>query len=430
MFGYEFFFSIILIKFFIYLFIILKYRFLFIKPSIIILFVIFIRVEIGILYNYDNISNFLLDSNQFFLISFVFPLIALLISISFNNLNFNKFYKVISTNETSFQKIDLKKIEIFLLIIFFGITFLYINNVSIIKTGLYAIVLDPENSDLVRENSFKLLSNSYVRYSFAILSSTIGPLIIAIYAYRLAKKNDNQITNFFIIIKSILVITVIALPGSRAAASYVILCFFITYWYSKSMKIKLTIVIFSLVLIIMIPLLVTVIRNDELVNIQSLMFYLNNSIINRIFIINGTVASWYFDYVSINGFIGIAGVEKLSSLFEVESIDIHNVIGLKYIRNALESISAGTAFFYAYYSFFSFNGLVLSLFCIILLDYIVIIFYSRINNNFLPVVLGCIFVSLFHIAETNFETILVTHGFIPILLISYFLARKKRKINI
>tara|TARA_B100001057_G_scaffold501028_1_gene619808 strand:- start:4997 stop:6289 length:1293 start_codon:yes stop_codon:yes gene_type:complete len=425
--NYEIFFLTVFIKFFIYLFIVLKYRFHLIKPSVIILFIIFVRVEIGILLNYDNINNFLVDSDNFFLISFIFPLIALLISISYNNFRFLKFYEVISMKGTHFSKINFKKTEAFLLIILFGIAFFYIYNVSIYNTGLYAIIFDPENSDLARENSFKLLTNTYIIYSFSILSSTVAPLIIAIYAYRLAKTNNKTLDNFFTFFKIIIIVLIVCLPGSRAAASYLALSFFATYWYSKSMRTNLTFVIISLVLITMIPLLLTVLRNDEFINFQSLIFYLNNSIIDRIFIINGTVASWYYDYVSNNGFVGIAGVAKLASLFQIESIDMHNVIGLTYKPHAIESISAGTAFFFAYYSLFGINGIFLSFFCLVLLDFISIFFYSRIDKNFLPIVLGCIFVSLFHIAETNFETILITHGFLPILLISFFLARKKRK---
>lgn len=298
------------------------------------------------------------------------------------------------------------------------ISVFYLSNVSLSETGLYTIFIDPMHSAQAREESFKLIDNLPLRYSYSFLRSTFAPLL-AVLLYISFVQNVKRLR----IIKAGIAIIVlvclfvsISLPGARGPIAVVILTIILALFLRKGMPIRPLHIILAIIVVLSMPILFSILREGREISFSLFFRYLVGGIFNRVFVMPMQTGLWHVHYAQTQNFFGIAGIPKLASLFGVEPINVPNVIYLNYFSISLLSGFANTSYVFSYYSYFGIVSFIFSLIGLWFLDLAVIV-YRILSDKFLLPCVASILVASISFVSADYTVVILTNGF-GILLVS------------
>lgn len=407
------------------LIVIFRYRFLLIKPSVIIVVFFHLRIQWAATLQAFRIENYLPQPYSFFLLVQIFPLLGLIGSFFIFHKKAQTIYFRISSKSTSSLLIE-NGIVYILVAVFLVITVYYFFHVPFSKTGLYAVFFNPSEAAHAREASLKLIENPLLRYSYSFLKNAFAPILAVILTFFILQKYREKIfQTSMALVMLIFVFFVASLTGARSPAAALILTIAWAFYLLKGMPFRPVYLLIIFLLVLTPPVLISLLREGQNINISIFLNYLKGGIFYRVFIMPMQVGLYHVYHAQANGFFGIAAVPKLAAVFGIQPINVANFIYVKYLRFSftLPSGLANTSYVFSYYSYFGILSVIFSIFGLWALDLSVLIFKKIKNDLILLSCIASIFVVSIAFISVDYTIALLTNGFLIILFGSWFLDR-------
>lgn len=384
-------------------------RYLFIKPSVLVATyaVILVQFPLAVYSTYCE---------RTFKEPWVFSL--LVHSFVFSGLLFGQYFLNKQAKEVWLRVISIKadvasggwRVFTSLLLIVIAFLGAYLYYVPPTSSGLYAIFFNPDLSTIIREESLKTLEDSLPRYLYSFLTYGIAPLMAvvvsqsAIFAW-----NEKRIPSLFGWLVSLFALLVISsLTGERARAVELLLACFIAIFIQKGLPFRPLTILTGICLIFIPAAALSILREGMEMNFTNIGFYFWG-IVMRAFRGPFEVATWHVQFVEEHGFWGIAGIPKLAQIFGEIPLNISNIVGLHFLGNSLETVSAGTGYLFMQHACFGLLILPISLLQLFLLDFAVVILNSLNSKILLPTLASSVVLCLGFL-QSSYTTILLSSG--------------------
>ena len=398
-----------------------RWRYLLVKPSMMFALFFHVQVQYPSAIYWPKIELFLTSPFPFFVLAQIFPPLLILGSICLGQKSALIVYQRIVSFPISAYKVTAR----FLLpLAFISLIILswYLYVVPWKDTGLYAVIFQPSDAAIAREQSLKLLSDQSLKYTISLFNSTLAPILACLIGLRAlyAWQTKAFLKALFFLSLILPILLTVSLSGARAPSAMILLAVIFTILITKGLPINPIKIAFLAAIVLIIPGLISLLRNAADFNLSSIIEYYTD-IFDRA-IGQGMIvdAQWHLEYVNRFGFWGIAGIEKLAGLFDVNPINILNVVGKYYRPDALDSISANTSTIFLYYSCFGWWALPLCLVLGWILD-LALIGYRLIKSSILIVCVAVSGIAAGNLAHTGYTTIFITHGFLSVLMLCIIL---------
>ena len=395
-------------------------RFLFIKPSILVLFWSHIFFQWpGSIYS-SYYEKVLPDPYAFVLLLHGFVLIGLLVSTQ----TYHQGAKVIFRRVTIPQPVNIVLPTVLLGAYCAAVTFVYLRVVPLTSTGLYVILAHPALAAVAREDSLKLISNAPLQYAYQVMANAAAPLLavnLTLLGSR-ALRAGKIIRGLLMCVTLLLVLLVASLPGNRATAAKLLLVIALAAFLRRGLPFRPLHFLVVVTVILAPAVLITLLREGKSFTGTLFITYLTESIFTRVFVGPINVGAFYVHYAQTHGPFGVAGVTRLASILGLVPVHAPNVIGNLYSYSGIATVSANAGFLFTYYGYFGLYSLPLSLIGLWLLDLAVPV-YLRLEPELVLPTVAAAGVSSVVLISSEYTAVLVTHGFAIILLLSLILSR-------
>jgi hypothetical protein len=367
------------------------------------------------------IQSYLPDPIAFAFLVHGFPIIGLSVSFFIQFRNAKRVWDRITNPNYLSYRVD-KRITIILTICVMLIGAFYLTYVPFQTTGLFAILTNPTESAMARENSLKLLDSTLVKYSYSFMIFIFAPLLSVLMAISLFQSLIKRriLKSLFVALVMASVLFLVSLTGERSHPVFIIVTIFFAFFLNQGLPINryyMTLVGIASIVILTVPTLLTILREGKSINIVIFWEYLVNGIFGRVFYGPMETALHYVHYAQTQHFFGLAAIPKLAILLGIEPIDVPNFIGLTYEFSGIQSVSANACYVLTYYSYFGLASLFLSLVGLWLLDFAVWIYRRLSDKLLLPCVASVSTISIYFISS-DYTSILLTNGFGVILILA------------
>lgn len=404
------------------LLVVAKYRFLLIKPSMVVAACFHVQVQWAATVLSPDIERYLPQPYDFFVLAQVFPLVVLAGSFFLLHRRTADIYSRITE-----KGIHGMEIKVRTLVALFGavmlILMVYLMFVPLAKTGIYAILLDPLQAKSARESSLKLLDSALLRYAFSLLKSALAPLLCVLSAVFLVQNLKKFKPGRSALAAMIILFTMVAvsLPGARMPAAMLIVTIIFALFTVYKMPLKLSYLLPGALLVMGLPVMFTIFREGQGLDLLIFLDYLKGGVFNRAFVVPMETGMWHVHYAQQSGFIGVSGIPKLAEFLAVEPVTLGNIIYLKYSPYRLYSGLSNTSFVFAYYACFGMVSMIFSVLATWALDFSVLVMEKVNNTAILLGTVAAIVTSSFWFVSTMYTTALITNGFIFILIFALLL---------
>ena len=367
-----------------------------------------------------KIAGNLTNPLAYFVLSQIFPLLLVAGSIFIGRLISRQVYdRVANLPKSSYR-------EAFLPILTLALSSLvilgwFLSAVPWEKTGLYAVMYDPENAKLAREHSLKLLTNTYLKYAVSIFNSSLAPVLSCLIGIKVLDSWQREKYPYLglYIVCLVPILVAVSLSGARGPTAMILLAVFFLILLIKGLPLQPVRSTLILALILVIPGIIDLLRAGGVFN-PAEMWARYAVIVERAMGYGMTVdAQWHVEYVTKFGYWGIAGIERLAPLFGVKPINILNVVGKAYTDTSIvTTVSANASVIFLYYACFGWIAVPLCLLLAWLLDATLYV-YKQMQTIMLPVAIAACGIAAVNLAHTAYTTIFITHGFFIILVICF-----------
>lgn len=404
---------------FVYLF--FKRKDVFLQPSMFFLLAFHVLIQLGSTYLSPTVIGYLPNPLSWFIIVYIVPILCILMSFICRNFfkirNITR--KIINFTPTKIQNSTFKGIiSLFLASLF--IAFIYCFSVPFKSTGFYSMLFSPETATLARERSLKLLNSTLVKYVFSFFSDSMSIFFVAILTLQI-QNNMYKIRfskNIILCVFYLFCCSVVLLPGARWPVAKLVLTSVFVIIIKKRLKFNFLLFFIALLCILSIPVLLSILREGKNFSFL-LMFKYYPYIFRRILVTPSQTGLWFVHYAQKFSFWGVAGIPKIASLLGEKGVNVANVIYLHYTNAPIASGLANTCYFFSYYSYFGLWGMIVfAIISIVILD---LLFSSTtfLSKNTLVACTASLLVNSLSFIDADFTTALISHGFIPTILISY-----------
>lgn len=292
----------------------------------------------------------------------------------------------------------------------------YFFRVPLMSTGLATIIIDPARAAIAREESLKLLE-APLRYSYSFHRAIFAPIVLAILTVWKPAGVWTNISRGFLLI--ILILSVM-LSGSRSTAGNMVLIMSFVYLLKKGLFRGGIMVLAAAFCAVLIITLITIARMgaDSAFSMAEIFRLLAGGVAQRVFLVPYETGVWTNLFAQDNGLLGVSNIRPLAALADVQFIDLPNVVGLTYVVNPLDSVSANTCFLFDYQASFGLiNGWILSLILLCSLDSCLYAF-RPLKGRLLPAIIACFMLALRALSSAAFTTSLLSHGILVFVLIA------------
>jgi len=390
---------------------IIYFRHMLIKPSTLVLGFYHIQIQWSGTLQSELIYTNLPNPYEFLIVLHGFPLLGLFLSLMlFRKQSLCVFNSIKSSQTITSNRAILALAAISLLIILY-----YLSVVPLKSSGLYAILFNPSLAIQSREDSLTLLDNVYLKYGYTFLRSVFAPMLSVLVFHKCFEfyKNKRYVKSAAFLLFLFLTILSVMLPGDRASAANIILAIIFSLFLKKGMPLKPHIIIGSGIFVLLIPVILSILREGRVINFNLIVDYLSTGIFRRVFSVPLETGLWHAHYAQTNGFFGIEGIPKLASLYGKEPISISNLIYQLYTSAPIPSGTANTSYVFSYYSMFGVSSILLSVIGLCLLD-IVLLLYRRLPVIILAPVLSVSIIPAMRFVSSDYTTTLLTGGYLLI----------------
>lgn len=402
-----------------------RYRFLMVKPSVIVITFFHLRIQWAATFKAEYIEQFLPDPIIFLFLVQILPILGLIGSFFiFHKDTIAIFSRVSKKNLLTFSvKKEIIFIPIFIILL---IAIYYFMFIPPEKTGLYAIFFDPSKAVEAREASLKLIDFPLLRYGYSFLINVFAPFL-SVFLIFVFLKYIKRIHFMSLLAASMLalVLVLVSLPGARTPAAALIMTMIWALYLHKGIPFRPIHIILGLLAVFSIPVILTIFREGQVVDFSRFINYLKGGIFYRVFVVPMEVGLYHVHYAQVNGFFGIAAIPKLAALFNIEPVNAANLIYTYYYQFSIMIPTglANTSFIFSYFSYFGIFSIVISLLGLWMLDLAVLVFRKIRNDWILLAAIASLFPASMSFLSADYTIVLVTNGFILLLLLAWILDR-------
>lgn len=298
------------------------------------------------------------------------------------------------------------------------LTLWYLAYVPLRQTGLYGVLFDPENSVQLREESLKLIGNVALHYAYLMGFSFLCPLAFALL---LAPAPTIPQPARFLRFASILLFLAfyVMLTGARVGLVNLAVVGAFYAMTRNGMRMPARAAVLLVLVVFLVPMAVSFLREQGR-NEATAVEYLF-SIGERIFLLPLLISGWFVEYAETHGYAGFRAAIGLGP-----SVDWTNLIALEFLgrRDAItiESVTTPSAFYYTYFIYFGWFGLVPAWLSLFALDAPVQWIRNGSRELRVPLLATCLFFSIVYV-QTSFGTATVSHGYVLFAILTWWLSR-------
>lgn len=400
-------------------------RYLFVKPSMVILGYVHVFFQWPAALNATHFERFLPDPYSLVVAVHGAALLGLVVAVNTHDRSARMMWDRLLTHGGRIGKVALRT-TVLLAVVAGGVVAMYLSVVPFTETGLYAIFKNPALAALARENSLKLLENRTLAYAFIIMTSGIAPLLAVLLALaaRQGMKTRSPVKVLMASAALAALLIAVSLTGARGfsvnliavAAVALVLC-------SRLPGLSLRL-IGGVALVLAPAVVLTVLREGQSAGPGIILEYLLEGVVQRVFVAPLEVGAWYLHYAQEHGALGVAAIPKLATWLGIAPLDAPNLIALRYSPyiSGPDTASAGAGYLLTYVSYFGTPAIVLTVGGVWLTD-LALAVYRRLDNELLlPCVASCTIAALAFISA-DYSTVWISHGFGVILVVSLILSR-------
>ena len=402
---------------------IVRYRYLMIKPSMVVILFFHVMIQWGATIKAVEIESYLPNPYAFMLLAHGFPLIGFCFSLFYATKEAYMIWcRIIFpdkvSNHVQFKLKGLISGGILIFMVY------YLAIVPLTRTGLFAIFVNPDNAAIAREYSLKLVEDPILRYGFGFMASALAPLlaVMSINSISFSFDSEQFIQNFFNIIILLGLILVVSITGARSFAASIIMTVLLSIFLRKGLPVSPLKYLFAGALILVLPAVFSILREGHIPNIVDVQNYIFGPISRRVFLDPVQGGIYHLHSAQTNGYFGLGAIPKLALLFDKDPLNVPNIIGQIYESSAIASVSSNASFVFSYYSYFGMIALPLCLMGLWLLDLIIWV-YKRLSVNLLLPCVASINVACISFISSDYTTVLLTHGILFLLITSLALDR-------
>jgi hypothetical protein len=404
--------------------VVIRYRYLFLKPSMIVIACFHIQVQWAATIEAGFIEQYLPAPYPFLLLSQVFPLLGLIASFFILHRRTVRVYSRITGTRLPDLEVKARSLVLLLGAVVLILLF-YLTVVPLSRTGIYAILLDPLRATLARESSLKLLESDLLKYLFSILKAALAPMLCVLAAVHFVRSVKRKKVAASLAAAYIILFTmaVVSLPGARMPAAMLVVTVLFAVFAAYKMPLRPTYVLLSFILTLSLPVLFTIFREGQAFDFVIFFEYMKGGVLRRVFYVPMETGLWHVHYGQVWGFVGAAGIPKLAGVLAIEPLNLANLIYLKYSPYFISSGLCNTSYVFAYYTCFGIGSLVFSFLGLWGLDLAVIVLDRLRNNAILLAASASLVTSSIWFVSTMYTTALISNGFIFILIFAVVLDR-------
>jgi hypothetical protein len=402
------------------------------RPSMLILIVVHIRVQWPVAVSQDYIASLVHNTTDFNVLvhGFVFVATSALWAVARHPRKKPAVHSVLWGQATRPFQVQLPLVRRHLpwiLAITLAIAGLYLATVPIRSTGLYALLTDPTGLRQAREDSLKGITSPLVAYLTGWQLNTFAPLLVAIGVVMAAASPgrrglgtqglSNRASGLIVALSGMLMMSV---TGSRAGVVFTVVVAAITYavpnWHRIGKLLPLGLATFFIIIVSTAA--ITVAREGRVMDTNNLVTYTEEVGLGRIFRTPVKVGAWYAQYAETEGRAGIAAVRPLARLYDLEFIPLARQVGQRYVSPGSPDVISNSNFLFVYYAAFGLLAIPISLVGVFLLD-LLLIPLARLPDLALPMV-SVLTIKGALMTEGVFTTSLVTGGYVLLPALVYF----------
>lgn len=303
---------------------------LLVKPSTLFLVFFCLQVQISAAINAKPIADSLADPWIFFLLVQIFPLACLGIVFLFQKNAAERLFVRVGALVGTLPVLRVAMAAVLLLIVEYSVVAVYLSNVPLAKTGLYAALFEPEMHDSYRELSLKLLLSKSLGYLFTIQEKVIAPVTGAacVLLFGLAWRAGRRFLALAAAVGILLAVLPAMLSGARGPGAMVVLAALFAWFLAFARRFTVGGLALALLLILLPPIAIMLAKSQTLAP-QAVAFQTLNvfdRVIGRGYIDN----VWHLKWTEENGIYGIGAIEKFAPIFKVKGVDAFREVAAKH----------------------------------------------------------------------------------------------------
>ena len=329
----------------------------------------------------------------------------------------------IATSVPAYRYLALKRVIPIVLGLSVACIAIYFIYVRPWQTGLWVAIAhgDVLLSREARESSLKLLS-AFPRYVFSLNRDVLTRFAAAALVLIAVARWKVRGQRVFILIPVLLLCLAASasLYGARGPAGLVIAAALLAFYFYKKAPLRLSYVVIGFGLVVLLPTAISLMRGGGELSLKGLWGEFTNTIAHRVFGTQSEVGIWHMDYVQRYGYWGISGISKLAPLFNIEPVNVDNLIMNEYHHSTPTGLATTGSFITNYTRWGLVGGMLFSIVSVWLLDLILPVF-RRVTPAMLLASLCIFLMATRGVLASNIETVLITRGLVPGLVLIWFL---------
>jgi hypothetical protein len=334
----------------------------------------------------------------------------------------------------------LRRVVVALLVISAACLAVYFAYVPPWRTGLWVALAhgDILLSRDAREESLKLLP-AIPRYVFSFNREVVSRFAVAALALIAVAIWRVRGQSVFIAIPALVLVLALVLVwalsaslyGARGPAGLVVATFVLAFYLYKRAPLKVSYVVIGFAAVLVLPTFLSLMRIGGELSLGGMWAEFTERILYRVFATNAQVAIWHMDYVQRHGFWGVAGISKLAPWFNVQPVNVDNLIMNVYHTTSPTALATVGSFVTNYTRWGLLGGMLVSVATVWLLDGLLALFRRLTPALILPAL--CMFLMAARgVVGSNVETVLITRGLVPGLALVWLLNamfRRRRQVG-
>ena len=300
-----------------------------IRPSYIFLAFFWLQVQFASAVNAPYIETQLANPWVYFLLIQLFPVaLLLLIFVTFREKALEVSAHIRGWSDRATLPSLVGRAAVLLCVV--GLVFAgYLTFVPFQRTGLYALLFEPQLADQYRELSMKLANLGWFHYPFTLMEKALAPLAGAYVALIIALLWSRSRRMLLPVAALGLVLATLptTIYGARGPAVMVFVAAIFAFVVARGRRPTPWLLI-GAVVIALVPAVVIMALKSESFAPRVLLYQAGNILdraVGRTFCDNVS----HVAYVQENGFHGIGAIEKLAPIFGVDAVDPLNKVGRK-----------------------------------------------------------------------------------------------------
>lgn len=397
-----------------------KFRYLIVKPSIMLLGFTHLFFQWPLCIFSANVEQYLPEPYEIFLLIHCYMFFGFL----FMSFTLRREAKVAWENiADSCARVDSNQRPIFMLLGFCAsVALAYLKMVPFNQTGMYALFVDPELASTAREESLKLIDSQWLKYAYSFMAEAVSLMLASMLVlqinYDRSLPDKKIVRPLFYVAVLLALMMAVSFTGARGYAVNLVLVIIITFWLRGGAKFPIGKGLLVICVVLLPAAILTIAREGDNAHWDTLV----SSLLTRSFVVPFDVGLWHTHYVQHNGFWGASVIPKLSTIVGAPVIDVPNVVGLAYAAFPIPSISANTGYLFAQYSAWGLYALPVTLAGLFLLELIPLVFVRLKPQMVLPCVAAVVPIILAFVSA-DYTVVWMTHGLLVVIVLAWILSR-------